>query len=253
MAGGSATSSAFQGAQSLSAEGRLGSGSVAGVSRSVVGTIILIVCGLMGIGILMVFSTGFDPASPHHSYHFARHIIFVPLAIGVMLLLMCINVNVLNNRWVAVGLLALVLFLLAAVLVLNSGPMGTRRWFRFRAGSMDLGFQPSEVAKIGIVIFLAWLLSRSDKDPKSFKKTFIPVACVIGVVACLLAVADFGTAALIGVVALVLCVMGGVRLRHLALLVPPGMLGVYLLVWHVPYRRTRLLSFMDPWADVQGT
>lgn len=216
-------------------------------------TIITIVCALMGLGIVVVFSASFDPTGSGSGYFFARQIVFVPLAIGVMCLMMCVNVDFLNKRWFAIGLLCIVVLILAAVLVVNSGPMGTRRWFHIRVGGMDMGVQPSEVAKVGMVLFLAWLLARRGAEPASFTRSFIPAAAVIALVCGLIALADFGTAALVGIVAVALCVMSGVRLRHLALLVPPSALAAYLLVWQVPYRKERILSFLDPWADAQGS
>ena len=137
----------------------------------------------------------------------------------------------------------------AAVLVPHVGieKNGARRW-------LPVGFtqlQPSELAKWAAVIFLAWWLTHRPVAVErfgGFVLTLVPVA-----VLCLLVVIqDFGTAALIGVVALAMLLAGRVKLWHLLIVIPPALAAAAWFIMHKEYRMRRMMAFTDPFADPQG-
>ena len=125
---------------------------------------------------------------------------------------------------------------------------GARRWLA--VGPVQL--QPSELAKWATVLFLAYWLTERPVDLNRFWKGFVPTAAVVGVVCLLVVIQDFGTAALIGLVALGMMLVGRVKLWHLLVTVPPAMVAGAMFVLHTPYRRRRMTSFLDPWADPSG-
>ena len=137
-----------------------------------------------------------------------------------------------------------------AVLVKGIGKEinGARRWILM--GPIQI--QPSELAKWSVVVFLAWWLARPPVDLNKFFKGFLPTAVPIGVICLLVVIEDFGTAALIGLCAVTMMLAGRVRLRHLAVVLPPALAAAFWFVRHEPYRWTRMTAFLDPWKSPQG-
>ncbi|MDB5324502.1 MAG: stage sporulation protein [Phycisphaerales bacterium] len=137
----------------------------------------------------------------------------------------------------------------AAVLVPHVGieRNGARRW-------LPLGitnFQPSELAKWSVVIFLAWWLTHRPLDLTKFHNLLLTLIPVGGM--CLLVVIqDFGTAALIACVAISMLLAGRVKVWHLSLIVPPVMAAGFWFVRHKEYRWRRMIAFMNPYAAPQG-
>jgi cell division protein FtsW len=126
---------------------------------------------------------------------------------------------------------------------------------------MRVSFQPSELAKVALVIFLAHFFSspsrvacgdRPKADARSFPRSFLPAMGAIGLVVALIVKEDFGTAALVGFVALLLCLIAGCRWRHFLTVLPFAGLGFWLTVVRVEYRWDRLIAFLDPWAHQDG-
>jgi cell division protein FtsW len=118
---------------------------------------------------------------------------------------------------------------------------GARRWL----GLGPVRVQPSEFAKWGVVLFLAWRLSR----PGPFTlQSFLTTCGVVGGVCLLVVIEDFGTAALIGLTAGFLMLVGPVRLRWLLAATIPAGAAAFGFVYSEPYRWRRIVAFLDPWA-----
>lgn len=156
-------------------------------------------------------------------------------------------------KWVQAGarsLFVVTLLMLVAVLVMGHEVGGARRWIRWGG----LGFQPSELAKMSLVLLVADMLDRRQSRLKLFWTGLVPILAWVGLAAGLvLAEKDLGTPVVMVGVVLAMLYVGGARVKHLAWLGFPLLLGVLLAVWAVPYRRARLLVFLDPWKDAQGT
>jgi cell division protein FtsW len=127
---------------------------------------------------------------------------------------------------------------------------GARRWIKFSKFSI----QPSELSKLSLVIFLAYFLERRAGEMKSFWGTFVPCAFVTGMLAVLIVVEpDLGTAMMLAIVFGVLTYTAGARLFHLGLITLPALVGLVGLLIFVPFRLRRMIMFLDPWADPQGS
>ena len=213
----------------------------------------LVVLALMTFGVLMVYSASRTADAASDEYYFVRHLLFVPVALGALALGACFPYSWLNRRAVAVSVLAAAVVLLALVLVFGSERGGARRWFVLGLGGLRLNFQPSEFAKFALVIFLAWFFGRPQAKPNRFVRGFLPSVLVIGLVCGLIIKEDFGTAALIGIVATVLCLVAGWRWWYPLILAVPGAAGVYVTVIRVPFRLERLKAWLDPWQDFNGS
>lgn len=205
------------------------------------------VVALMAIGLLMVYSASLSVNPDDHYSQFSRQLVFIPLALAAMLVATWLPYRLLNRSYVAGTLLAVSTGLLVLVLL-----VGQSRWFRFSVGPLDLSLQPSEIAKLAVIVFFAWFLTRPAVRRRSFVRTFLPLAVVLGVVCGLIGLQDLGTAALLGAVGVGLMLAGGVRLLHLTSLIPPVLGALYALVTLFPYRMQRLLIYINPWRDPQG-
>lgn len=213
------------------------------------------VVALTGIGLLMIYSASamqiYLPSAggPSHPLFFVfKQGLAVLLGAALVGATMSVDYRRLNDpRLIGAGLAVVTAALVA---VLFRAPInGTRRW-------IDLGvmsIQPSEFAKVGLVVALAALLARREGEVESPRRTLLPAAGLLFLLGGLVFLEpDFGTGFTYLVVAAAMLFHAGLRLRWFlgsALLVVPT-LGAY--VWSASYRRERILSFLDPEADPLG-
>ena len=125
---------------------------------------------------------------------------------------------------------------------------GSRRWL----GAGPLQFQPSEVAKLALVLYAALLISSEPRRVRSLAGVR-PLIVLAGAMACLVVVEpDLGTAMVICLTLGALLLVGGVSVRHLMILFAALAALAFIAALLEPYRRARLTAFLDPWADAQG-
>src|SRR5678810_1409918 len=125
----------------------------------------------------------------------------------------------------------------------------THRWIHFSGFS----FQPSEVAKIAIILFLAFFLESRINAMNDWRNTLLPaVLPTIVFVGLIVFQPDLGTA--IACAAITVCVLfvAGLEIKYLAYAFLGSLLPLYFLIFHVAYRRDRILAFLDPYSDPQG-
>jgi cell division protein FtsW len=146
-----------------------------------------------------------------------------------------------------IGLMILLL-LLVHVPGIGREANNSARWI----GSPQYGFQPSELAKWGMLFVLAWYCCRRAGVMQSFVHGFLPPLVVLSTVCGLIALEDLGTAVLIFSVGILILVAGGARWWHAAALVPVGLMGAWALIVASPYRVNRLLAWRNPFEDAQG-
>jgi cell division protein FtsW len=211
--------------------------------------LVLVTLALVAFGLVMVYSAtsasaavgGRDP-----SYYLKRQVIFAVLGIAAMIL--CARGSYRRLRTFAPTLLVGSLILLAGVLVAGARVNGARRW-------IDLGplnFQPSEVAKVAVVVWAAAYLARRE-PPRRLGDLARPLGVQLGLFCVLLlAEPDLGTAItialILGAMLLVAGTPTGVLARGGGIVVAVGLLAI----WIEPYRRARVFSFINPWHDSQG-
>jgi cell division protein FtsW len=149
---------------------------------------------------------------------------------------------------IALTILCLVLVLSPMGMVVN----GAKRWLAIPLGVGKFSFQPSEFAKLGLVLFLSAYAVHKAETIRKFWKGFVPLLAIFGITALLIVKEDFGTTALVAIVGVVLLLMAGCRWWHVGLLLPPAGVGAYFLLWHSAFRRARLLSYLHPEVDPKG-
>jgi cell division protein FtsW len=219
------------------------------------------VIALLGLAVLMVNSAQMEPAGGTPMLQqllIGRPTLYAGLAISVMLLVSRLDpMRLYRARGVAnpipwMLLVAVALSAVALVPGVGATINGSSRWLHLGPRQFGLTFQPSELAKWAMVLAVAWWCGRRSGAMHRFRAGFAPAVLLIGLVCGLIVVEDFGTAALIGTVALVLLVAGGVRWWQAGLLLPVGLAGAAAMIVTSPYRVQRLTTFLDPYADPQG-
>jgi cell division protein FtsW len=170
---------------------------------------------------------------------------------GLAALLLAMKLGYRRIEKLAVPLLLLSLILLVLVLVPGLGVVagGARRWLR--VGS--LSFQPSELAKVALVLWLARSLARKGERVRSFSAGLLPHLFMLGLFALLLLLEpDFGTTVVMACLTFALLFVAGARVAWLFGLLLAAVPVACVVVWHSPYRLQRVLTFLDPWKDARG-
>ena len=209
--------------------------------------VVLTVFGLVMVGSASAFSTLSAPdGAPRMLFKQAVHAL---AGFGLMYLLMRTDYRRWNRPWVAAVAVGFAFALL--VVVLLCPPInGARRWVPL--GPVNL--QASEVAKLALVLFLAYTLDRKGEELSSGPRGFVPVLAVCGLMAGLILIEpDTGTTVLLGLLTLVLLAVGGVPARYLVGLSAAGAAGLAVVVAGSAYRRERFFAFLDPSADPLGS
>jgi cell division protein FtsW len=207
---------------------------------------------LMAFGAVMVYSASspigvLSGSGGTGTGEFVRYLIFGALGLVAMQVLARRGLALLDQRLVNLLLIgSFALLLLVLVPGFGVRVNGARRWFA--AGPIQ--FQPSEVMKIALVLYVARYLADHPKRMQGFRQAVAPLAVVAGP-ACLLIVVepDLGTALVIAFSLAALLVVAGMQLRHLGVLAALAVGCVLLLAAAQPYERARLTSFLHPWAS----
>lgn len=216
---------------------------------------------LLGVGLLMTQSADARIGHFVHDYLFRLVLnveaVHAALAMILLVFLWRLDYRRLIGRSLASSVPAMLvvvsLICLALVLTrLGTDINGAKRWLMLRIGSHALSFEPSELAKWSLVLFISAYAVHRGEQIRNFWKGFVPLMVVVGATSALILKEDFGTAALVAGIAVLLMLMAGCRWWHLAMLLPPALVVLYFAVWHVPYRRERLLIFMHPHLDPKG-
>ena len=213
------------------------------------GTLVTVLIMLLLAGLLVLFSatyyTAQDSGDPLGEVK--RQLIGIALGTLACTITSRIPYRFWKDTWIVVGGLAVSAVLLILVIIPGVGVYvnGSRRWLVL-AG---LSFQPSELAKYAIVLYMANVLSRIGPGIKHLWTGIAPVLIVPGVAFLLiLEQPNLSTAGSIMIVALILIIMAGAKWRHILLMLAGGVCVGGYYAWSEPYRRRRLMSFMDPFA-----
>ena len=212
----------------------------------------IVILLLLCIGINMVFSASmYEDRQIYNDsyYHLKKQLMWGGIGITAMLVTSGIDYRKLKNKklillgmFVSITLLVVVLFLPAV--------KGASRWI----GIGGLGVQPSEVAKMMLILYAADNIARKGEKIKTFDKGVLPVLAVAGVFAALvLKEPNMSTAVIIMATAVCMLFAGGADKKHILALFVAGVALAGLAIAIEPYRMRRLLGFINPWADPLDT
>ena len=207
---------------------------------------------LMMAGVVMVYSASAVYAGARLGdglWFFKRQA--AAAGIGLFVLLAVLKIGYRRIEPFAVPLVLLTLCLLVLIHLPGLGHVagGARRWMRLG----PLTFQPSELAKLALIVWLARSLANKQERIRVFSVGFLPHLVMLGAFSALLLLEpDFGTTVVLGAVTFGLLFVAGARTAWLLALLGAAAPVVALLVWRSPYRIQRVLTFLDPWKDPQG-
>jgi cell division protein FtsW len=204
------------------------------------------------VGLVMVYSASAVVAGNRFhdwTYFLKRQLAW--LAFGIILLQIAARMNYMVWQRLAVPIFFVTVGLLIVVLVpaLGVSAKGARRWLRLGVVSI----QPAEIAKLVMVFYLASYLTKKEQHLRDLKSGLLPPLIVVGLVAALVLLQpDLGTVVVIGLVTLGLLFLGGARPAHLVGLILITLPVGALLILGSPYRRQRLMTFLEPWKDPEA-
>ncbi|WP_219837747.1 putative lipid II flippase FtsW [Paenibacillus sp. R14(2021)] len=217
---------------------------------------------LVGFGLIMVFSASSNTAVISKSNNFdalyftKRQLLFAVLGTFSMFAIMNIPYTVFKKGFVFY--FVPVLFMLILVPFIGKDINGARSWF----GVGSLGIQPTEFAKLGLVLYLGSLIAKKGEKFRDFKKGLIPVFTIIAVICGLIMLQpDLGACIVISIASLIIIVAGGANLKQLFLSgiiiasIVASLVSISVMInpdkWD--YRFNRFTAFMDPLSDMQNT
>lgn len=215
-------------------------------------TIFVVTVILICIGIVMIYSASGIYALEKFGdslYYLKKHLFYLILGLILSIFVMGIDLEIIRRYSPIVLAVSILLLLLSFVPGIGHRAGGASRWLKIG----NFTFQPSEAAKIAFVIYISDFLSRKQSRVKNFVFGFLPITIVMLIVVGLVLIQpDLGTAILLGIVFLITCFAAGINFRHVSALFLGSVPVLYSLIFTVPYRKKRILAFMNPWSDVRG-
>lgn len=206
---------------------------------------------LVFVGLVMVFSASAVMAKEryHSGYFFLlRQLGWAVAGFIAMLAGMKVNYQRLKHPAVVFSLLGLTTLMLICVFFLDRAH-NTHRWIHFGGFS----FQPSELAKPALILFLAFFLETRMKSMSDWRNTLIPAVLPTFVfIGLIVFQPDLGTAIACGTITVCILFVAGLEIKYLAYAFIGSIPLLYLAIFHVAYRRDRILAFLNPYADPQG-
>jgi cell division protein FtsW len=206
---------------------------------------------LLSFGLVMVFSSSAILASDTHEqpfHFFINQLIGAGIGLALILVILFINMPFYENPYFIYGLLIFTLILLALCLVMPA--LGaTQRWIHF----YGLQFQPSELAKISLILFIALQLEKKKDELDKASSLLLPLAVVFLGILLIIIEPDYGTAILIFLICTMLFFIGGVKMTYFLVLsvLSFGLFALYL--FQATYRMDRIMAFLSPNSDPLGT
>ncbi|MFA5038474.1 MAG: putative lipid II flippase FtsW [Candidatus Omnitrophota bacterium] len=208
---------------------------------------------LISIGVVMIYSASSIPVwqSSGQSYGLLKkQLLYVLFGFIGMSVAMAMDYHALR-RW-AKPLLLLSVIPLVLVLVpgISREVGGAKRWLHV----FGFNYQPTEFVKLALIVYLADFIVRKARYLKNFWQGFVPPMLTLGAITLLtLLQPDLGTAVALVVLTFVMLFVSGLRTSHILASLFLALPFLYLLVFSVPYRRSRILAFLNPWMDPQGS
>ena len=211
--------------------------------------ILLMVVALTCFGVVMVYSASSVMAAKkyHDGFYFLkRQGLFALVGFGIMYASLLIDYHVWKKLAVPALLACLVLMVIVLIPGLGGSAKGAARWIRLPGFSL----QPSEIAKIALIMYMAYSLDKKQDKVRFFSSGFLPYMVVLAILlALLLKQPDLGAALTLGLVAVVMLFAAGTRPNYIISMFLLALPFLYFLVMNVDYRRRRVLAFLNPWQD----
>jgi len=206
---------------------------------------------LVFVGLVMVFSASAVVAQERYgsAYHFlVKQLGWAVAGIAAMVVASKLDYRRYRHPAVVFGALCITALLLILVFFLDRSH-NTHRWIHWGVFSL----QPSELAKPALILFLAFFLESRTQSMDDWKHTLLPaVVPTLLFLGLIVMQPDLGTAIACAAITACILFVAGIELRYLTGALVASLVPLYFLIFHVGYRRARILAFLDPFADPQG-
>jgi len=215
--------------------------------------LLVIVLVLVMIGLIMIFSASSIMAGERFGdpfFFLKRQMIWLVIGCFAMCVGMYFDYSYLQKISFPILILSIILLILVTFPSIGVCIGGARRWIRLGF----IGFQPSEFAKLSLIIYTAGWIDRKQSRLLKGYTVYIPKLFIVGIILFLIYIEpDLGTTALLFVIVLALHYAGGLKLKYLTAVFIASIPGLYYAILSSPYRRRRLFAFLNPWDDAQGS
>jgi len=215
-------------------------------------TLFALTAALLGLGLVMVWSASSPLAQETRGnpyYFLVKQSLWACLGLVALVAALRMDYRKLRQPAVVYGAVIGTTLLLILVLFLPA-VNDTHRWIRLG----ELSFQPAELAKLTLILFLAYHLERRGERVNEFLTSLFPVLLLMGWFAFLVFIQpDLGSAATLALIGGVMLFLAGVKLRYFAALAVLGLPLLYQAVIVAAYRRDRIEAFLNPWSDARGS
>lgn len=220
-----------------------------GINKVLLITVIIIAV----FGLVMIYSASsiWSEYKFNDAFHFVKmQGIFFGIGLVLLYVLSKIDYHIYYKYANIILIICAILLILVLIPGIGTVRNGSRSWF----GIGPLGIQPSEFAKIGLIIYVAKYLTNNNKLMKSIIKGVLPVLGVMGFFFIIIMLEpDFGTAMVIVLTLVVLIFISGVKISFFVKIGLAGILGIVGIIIAAPYRMKRIVSFLNPWSDPLGS
>lgn len=206
---------------------------------------------LVFLGLVMVFSASAVMAKERYGtgyYFLLRQMVWAAAGLAAMLAAMKIDYRRYRNPAVVFSLLGVTTLMLISVFFLDRAH-NTHRWIHWGGFS----FQPSELAKPVLILFLAFFLETRARSMYDWRNTLLPAITPTFVFLALIVFQpDLGTAIACAAITACILFVAGMEMKYLGYGLLASILPLYFLIFHVAYRRARILAFLNPYSDPEG-
>ncbi len=210
------------------------------------GIVLCCVATLLALGAVMVYSVISARASTLDvgTWYLLKHLLWVTTGVVAMLVLSRMDYRRFERWALPLAIAAGVLLVLVLVPGIGTFKNGARRWIRFG----PVGFQPSEAAKIALIVIVAAMCARRGERMREYASMGVCMAVVLAATALIVMEPDFGTAALVGAIGTLMVLASGAPLLPVGVVGALATVGAAALVWNSPARADRVLAFLNPWT-----
>jgi cell division protein FtsW len=218
---------------------------------SVDGWLFTVTLILVFLGLVMVFSASAVMAKERYGsgyFFLLRQVGWAAAGIAALVVAMRVDYRRYKHPGVVFSVLGVTTLLLISVFLFDR-THNTHRWIHWGGFS----FQPSEVAKVALIVFLAFFLENRTNAMNDWRNTLLPaVLPTMMFLALIVFQPDLGTAIACAAITACILFVAGLQLRFLGYACLASLLPLYFLIFHVAYRRDRIMAFLDPYSDPQG-
>lgn len=208
---------------------------------------------LLGLGLIMVFSASGIVAYDRYqdsAYFLKKQLIFALLGVGLLLFIRRIPYQTYNRYVYLILLVSLILLIMVLIPGLGVRIRSASRWLKFG----PIVIQPSEFAKLAIIMFLAYSMARKQEKIQYFSIGFLPHIIVSGIFILLIEKEpDFGTALSVAGITFLMLFVGGTRITHILLAVAVASPLLIYVILKNQMRIGRIVTFLDPWKYAQDS